>query len=95
MVDSQATPSLSIHLTQDIPGGRYERSEDRGKSRTTMISPGAYERDESRLARRSARGDIEDRGEGYLSDEDPEKEVVVRDQRRERPISVSTVSVSR
>jgi hypothetical protein len=90
MVDSQATPSLSIRLTQDIPGGRYERSqEDRAKSRSSMLSPRTYERDAgSRLARRAARGDVE-RGLGgeYLSEDDPEKDG--ESHRRERPVSVS------
>lgn len=89
MVDSQATPSLSIRLTQDIPGGRYERSQDeRAKSRASMLSPGTYERDaESGLARRAGRGDGErGLGDEYLSDDDPEKDGV---HRRERPVSVS------
>ena len=85
MVDSQATPSLSIHLTEDIPGGRYERAEDRAKSRATMQSPGAG----IRLARRTPAAQGPERISEYLSDEDVEKGFLPLEHRRERPISVS------
>lgn len=79
MVDSQATPSISIRLTQDIPGGRYERTEDRAETRTTMRTS---EREGSSLVRRTANERGQERLSEYLSDDDVEKGL-------DRPISVS------